>query len=89
MKMTGKELIIYILKNDLENVEVFSDGFFTGMMNAEEAAMKFEVGTATIHAWYQLGVLPGIRIEDNLYFLKDVKDPRIKIQGADCEWVVV
>lgn len=78
MKMTGKELIIYILKNDLEDEEVFSDGFFTGMMDVWEAASKFEVGTATIHAWYQLGMLPGINIEDNLYFLKDVKDPRDK-----------
>ena len=76
MKMTGKELIIYILKNDLENVEVFSDGFFTGMMDVWDAAEKFGVGTATIHAWYQLGMLPGISIEDNLYFLKDAKDPR-------------
>lgn len=78
MKMTGKELIIYILQNDLEDEEVFSDGFFTGMMDVWEAASKFEVGTATIHAWYQLGMLPGISIEDNLYFLKDVKDPREK-----------
>ena len=82
MKMTGKELIIYILKNDLENVEVFSDGFFTGMMDVCEAASKFGVGTATIHAWYQLGMLPGISIEDNLYFLKDVKDPRDKNTGS-------
>lgn len=78
MKMTGKELIIYILKNDLENEEVFSDGFFVGMMDVCETASKFSVGTATIHAWYQLGMLPGINIEDNLYFLKDVKDPRDK-----------
>lgn len=76
MKMTGKELIIYILKNDLENEEVFSDGFFTGMMDDREAAAKFGVGTATIHAWYQLGMLPGISIEGNLYFLKDVKSPK-------------
>ena len=78
MKMTGKELIIYILKNDLLDVEVFSDGFFTGMMNAEEAAIKFKVGIATIHTWYQLGMLSGISIEDNIYFPKDAKDPRDK-----------
>lgn len=76
MKMTGKELIIYILKNNLEDEEVFSDGFFVGMMDEQEAALKFGVGVATINVWYQIGVLPGINIEDSLYFLKDVKDPR-------------
>ena len=82
MKMTGKELIIYILKNDLENEEVFSDGFFVGMMDEKEAAIKFGVGVATIHTWYQIGVLTGINIEGNLYFLKDVKDPRTNNNGS-------
>lgn len=78
MKMTGKELIIYILNNNLENEEVFSDGFFVGMMDEKEAAAKFGVGVATINVWYQLGILPGINIEDSLYFLKDVQNPREK-----------
>ena len=75
--MTGKDLILYILQNDLENTEVFQDGFFIGFMSAGEAAVKFGVGMATIESWYIRGMVNGIRIGDSLYLLKDVADPRI------------
>lgn len=83
--MTGKELIIYILENDLENEVVFANGIPTCMMTAQEAAEKFEVGVSTVQAWYQLGMLPGFALGDVLYFRKDVADPRIKNnKGVDC-----
>lgn len=75
--MTGKELILYILQNNLENTVVLQDGFFVGFMTEEEAAVKFGVGVATIRAWYQCRMLNGTQIGDSLYFLKDVADPRI------------
>ena len=75
--MTGKDLILYILQNDLENTEVFQDGFFIGFMSEGEAAVKFGVGMATIESWYIRGMVNGIRIGDSLYLLKDVADPRI------------
>lgn len=75
--MTGKELILYILQNDLEDVDVFEDGFFIGFMSEGEAAVKFGVGMATVRAWYHDGKLKGIPIGDSLYFLKDTADPRI------------
>lgn len=75
--MTGKELILYILQNDLENTTVFEDGFFIGFMSEEEAAVKFGVGIATIRAWYACNMIGGFRIGDSLYFLKDVADPRV------------
>ena len=74
--MTGKELILYILQNNLENTIVLQDGFFVGFMTEEEAAVKFNVGIETIRAWYNLRMLDGTRIGDSLYFLKDVADPR-------------
>ena len=74
--MTGKELILYILQNNLENVEVFEEGFFIGFMSEEEAAVKFGVGVATIRAWNYYGKLKGTQIGDSLYFLKDIADPR-------------
>ena len=49
--MTGKELILYILQNNLENEVVIKDGVFVWLMNEEEAAAKFGVGVATIKAW--------------------------------------
>lgn len=77
--MTGKELILYILQNNLENTIVLQDGFFIGFMTEEEAAVKFGVGVATIRGWYYTNMLKGTRIGDSLYFLKDVADPRITL----------
>lgn len=74
--MTGKELILYILQNNLEDTIVLDNGFFVGFMTEEEAAVKFGVGTATIRAWYACKMLKGTQIGDSLYFRKDVADPR-------------
>ena len=57
--MTGKELILYILQNNLENTIVLQDGFFVGFMTEEEAAVKFNVGVSTIRAWYYCNWLKG------------------------------
>ena len=78
--MTGKELILYILQNNLENTVVLEDGFFVGFMNEEEAALKFNVGVATIRAWYSCKWMKGTKIGDSLYFRKDVADPRVTIK---------
>ena len=74
--MTGKELIIYILQNDLENEVVVKDGIFVWLMNEEEAAVKFGVGISTIKAWYACGMLSGTKINNHLYFLRNISDPR-------------
>lgn len=86
VSMTGKELIIYILQNNLEDEVVLSNGIFTGIMNVEEAALKFNVGVATIGAWYRLGMLPGFTLGGSIFFMKDVKNPMLdkNNQGADC-----
>lgn len=65
--MTGRELIMYILENHLENEEVFKDGRLLGYMNVDEAAVKFGVGTATIEVWFKLEMIPGIKIGEVLY----------------------
>ena len=76
MTMTGKELILYILQNNLEDEVVVKDGVFIWLMNEEEAAVKFNVGVSTIKAWYVCGMLNGTKIGDHLYFLRNVRDPR-------------
>lgn len=55
--MTGKDLIIYILENNLENESVFKDGKFIGFMTIGEAAAKMNVGPATVCAWINQGWL--------------------------------
>ena len=78
--MTGKELILYILQNNLEDAVVLQNGFFVGFMTEEEVAVKFEVGVAQVRAWYYCDMLKGTQIGDSLYFLKDVADPRTTLQ---------
>lgn len=74
--MTGKELILYILQNDLENEVVIENGIFIGFMTEEEAAIKFGVGVATVRAWYTCKMLNGVKIGDYIYFLRNTPDPR-------------
>ena len=74
--MTGKELIVYILQNDLENEIVIKDGIFVWLMDENEAAVKFGVGVSTIRAWYMCGMLSGTKIGEHLYFLRNTSAPR-------------
>ena len=74
--MTGRDLIIYIMQNNLEDEVVLKDGFFVGFMDENEAAAKFSVGVETIRVWYSLRMLDGIRVGKKLYFFKNVPDPR-------------
>lgn len=74
--MTGRELIVYILQNNLEDAELFKSGFFSGFMTQSEAAIKFGVGTATIRMWHFLGVLKSFEFGSNIFVLKDCEDPR-------------
>lgn len=46
------------------------------LMNEEEAAAKFNVGVATVKAWYVCGMLSGTKIGGHLYFLRNANDPR-------------
>lgn len=74
--MTGRDLIIYIMQNNLEDEVVLKEGFFVGFMDENEAAAKFSVGVETIRVWYSLRMLDGIRVGKKLYFFKNVPDPR-------------
>ena len=65
--MTGRELIIYILSNGLEDEPIYEDGKILGFITATEAAGKFNVGLATIKVWINEGMLDGIRIGEELY----------------------
>lgn len=73
--MTGRDLIMYILSNQLEDDEVFKDGRLLGFMTVEEAASKMYVGVSTIEVWLALGYLKGVRIGDAFYIPADSKSP--------------
>ena len=50
MNMTGRDLILYILRNGLENEPVFQNGKFIGFITVGEAAEKLNVGIPTVEA---------------------------------------
>lgn len=62
--MTGRDLIVYILQNHLENVQLLDPSVF---VKADEAAVRLGVGVHTVNAWYEIGMLSGIRLGDELY----------------------
>ena len=62
--MTGRELIIYILENGLEDEPVFKNGAFIGFMTTQEAAVKLDVGPSTISALVQRNILEAVRVGD-------------------------
>lgn len=65
--MTGLDLVIYILKNNLLNQPIYDNGALLGFITADEAAVKFDVGPATIKVWVKEGRLDGIFIGDTVY----------------------
>ena len=75
MQMTGRELIVFIMQNKLE------DTVLLNLMSETEAAAKFDVGVATIRVWYDYGYITGgLDINGTLYLLKDTRDPRKEVK---------
>lgn len=65
--MTGRDLIVYILANGLEDEPAFQNGKFIGFITASEAAKKLNVGVATIYVWTHQKKLDGVIVGDTLY----------------------
>lgn len=65
--MTGRDLILYILANGLEDEPVFKDGKFIGFMTVDETAAKMSVGTATVRTLVHLKRLEGVTVNQGLY----------------------
>lgn len=65
--MLGRDLIIYILENHLEDKPIFENGKPIGYMTATEAAAMFDVGLETIKVWNMTGAVSGIDIDGTLY----------------------
>lgn len=79
--MTGRELIIYILSNNLEDKQVIENGKLIGFMNAEEVAVNIGTGVATVKALANRGTIEGYHLGNSLFIAKDVKimkDPSLK-----------
>lgn len=82
--MTGRDLIIYILENGLEDEPVFKDGKFIGFITAIEAAEKMGVGTATIYTMLARKQLDGIVVVGNpIYIPANFKSPLNISEGSN------
>ena len=73
--MTGRDLIIYILSNGLENEPIVKDGKLIGFMTVEEAATKMNVGSATIVVWVLQRRLPFVSIGESIYIPMGTNSP--------------
>ena len=73
--MTGRDLIIYILQNHLEDTEMLMDNNHM-FLTVEEAAVKYETGVATIKAMVDRNILKGMKIGD-AYLVLNI--PRISL----------
>ena len=73
--MTGRDLIVYILENHLEDEPIIKDGKFIGFMTIAAAAEKFSVGSATVQAWIVNEQLEGIRVSSLVYIPANAKNP--------------
>lgn len=76
--MTGRDLIIYILSNNLEDKPVFDKGKFIGYLTVNEAASEMNVGAATIYAWIQQGWLDCVIIGGSIYIPANFKSTLFK-----------
>ena len=61
--MTGRDLIIFILENNLENSEINPFEYIP----IEKFATMYGVGIETVKAWIKLGQTPAVKIGDKYY----------------------
>lgn len=80
--MTGRDLIIYILANNLEDEPIVKDGKLVGFMTAAEVATKLNVGLATVEAMILRGMLDWIQIGDTIYISAD----SVNTAKPECFW---
>lgn len=78
--MTGRDLIVYILTNHLENVEIRNGKLMVSgndFMKDEQVASILGVGMATIKVWYENDYFEGAWREEGVIYIP--KDEVIRI----------
>lgn len=75
--MNGRDLIIYIMENKLEDQEIFQNGKLLGFMTLAEAAVKYSVGVETVKVWCEFGAIKHVKIGDQFYIPANQRKPDI------------
>lgn len=65
--MTGRDLIIFILQNNLEDRSLIEDGKLLGFMSISEAAYEFGVGVSTVKTWIDMGTIVSFELGNDIY----------------------
>ena len=73
--MTGRDLILYILANNLEDKPVFENGKFIGFVTVGDVAAKTNVGLATVHTWIHQGRLDSVAVLEGVYIPANFTSP--------------
>lgn len=73
--MTGRDLIIYILENRLEDTTILEDGNIPGFMTIGQAAEKWNVGEATVSTWINLRRILAFTLGNETYIPANLKSP--------------
>lgn len=73
--MTCRDFILYILKNGLEDEELFKDGKFIGFKTVEEVAEEIGVGSETVRVWASLNMIPYINLNGTIFIPANYKSP--------------
>lgn len=71
--MTGRELIVYILTNHLEDKPVFKDGVFVGFVPIGKAAEEMNVGLTSMAVMVDMNHIDYIKAESGVYLPFDYK----------------
>lgn len=75
MTMTGRDLIVYILENKLEDRPVFDNGELLGFVSVAEAAERCGVGIGTVCVWISQDLIYGIKVNGEIYVPANFKSP--------------
>lgn len=65
--MTCKELVVYILENDLLDRQVFEDGTFVGFVTYEDAAAELKLGPASMKVIMDVYEIESININGAIF----------------------
>lgn len=66
-QFTGRDLIIYILQNNLEDKPIATENSLLGFINIAEYAARNNMGISTAVAMFHLGKIPGFMIGSSIF----------------------
>lgn len=71
--MTGRDIMMFILENHLEDVDLLNAEEIPNFVTVEKAAVNFGVGTAVVQAWLDKGMLDYVLIANRVFIPENAK----------------